>query len=76
MERVVCKLSASPEVVVWDNVMTFDMFNFFFNDVEFTQGELRIARDTTVNEYVFLTVYYCEMFRPIFHTQVVDKWHV
>ena len=34
-----------------DNVVISDMF-FIFNYVEFTQGKLRIARDTTVNDYL------------------------
>ena len=32
--------------------MTSDRFFFIFNYVEFTQGKLRIARDTTVNDYL------------------------
>ena len=36
-----------------DNVvMIYDMFLYFLNYVEFTQGKLRIARDTTVNDYL------------------------
>ena len=57
MSRVVCKFPAGPEVVVWDhrrknkdNVMISDVF--IFNYVEFTQEKLRIARDTTVNDYL------------------------
>ena len=58
MTRVVCKFHAGPEVVVWDhgrknkdNVMII-WHVFIFNYVEFTQGKLRIARDTTVNDYL------------------------
>ena len=57
MTRVVCKFPAVPEVVVWDhgrknrdNVMLM-WHVVIFNYVEFTQGKLRIARDTTVNDY-------------------------
>ena len=35
-----------------DNVMISDMF-FIFNYVEFTQVKLRIACDTTVNDYLW-----------------------
>ena len=58
MARVVCKFPAGPEVVVWDhgrknkdNVIS-DNHVFIFNYVEFTQGKLRIARDTTMNDYL------------------------
>ena len=52
--RVTCKFPAGPELVVWDhrrknkdNVMVLK-----FNYVEFAQGKVRIARDTTVNDYL------------------------
>ena len=34
-----------------DNVVISDMF-LYFNYVAFTQGKLRIARDTIVNDYL------------------------
>ena len=49
---------------------------FIFNYVEFTQGKLRIARDTTVNDYLYCKGVKGAKFWPIFHTQFVDKWHV
>ena len=58
MTRVVCKCPAGPEVVVWDHVrknkdsVMIIWHVFIFNYVEFTQGKLRIARDTTVNDYL------------------------
>ena len=47
-----------------------------FNYVEFTQGKLRIARDTTVNDYLCCKGVKGAKFGPIFHTKFVDKWHV
>ena len=60
MTRVVCKFPAVPEVVVWDhgrknkdNAIAMIIWHvFIFNYVEFTQGKLRIAHDTTVNDYL------------------------
>ena len=55
MTRVVCKFPAGPEVVVCDHGRkNLDEIwrVFIFNYVEFTQGKLRIASDTTVNDYL------------------------
>ena len=57
MTRVICKFPAGPEVVVWDhgrkNKYNDNLTWFFtFNYVEFTQGNVRIARDTIVNGYL------------------------
>ena len=49
---------------------------FIFNYVEFTQGKLRIARDTTVNDYLCCKGVKGAKLGPIFHTQFGDKWHV
>ena len=46
---------------------------FIFNYVEFTQGTLLIARDTTVNDYLCCKGVNGAKFGPIFHTQFVDK---
>ena len=82
MTRVVCKFTAVPEVVVWDhgrknkdNIMII-WHVFIFNYVEFAQGKLRIARDTTMNDYLCCKGVKGAKFGPIFHTQFVDKWHV
>ena len=46
---------------------------FILNYVEFTQGKLRIARDTTVNDYLCCKGVKWTKFGPIFHTQFADK---
>ena len=73
-----------PCRVVWDhgrknkdnNFIMIIWHVFIFNYVEFTQGKLRIARDTTVNDYLCCKGVKGATFGPIFHTQFVDKWHV
>ena len=81
MTRVVCKFTAVPEVVVWDhgrnnkdNVMII-WHVFIFNYVEFTQGKLRIPRDTTVNDYLCYKGVKC-LGLSFTHSSLSNDWHV